>query len=163
MNIYSEPKCVWIHWKLIFPLRLQNNVCSWHASADRCCSVAPFSAIICSEINSHNWGYYTTLLISEHTHSSTKDKCVCLCACVGGRVCVLQTHNHFLWLQRPDDDVFAAVLSGHSRPLTAGSGSERCDSAGKLQENKSVSDSASLSGAFLLFFFISRSKNTPGN
>ncbi|XP_014855266.1 PREDICTED: hyphal wall protein 1-like isoform X2 [Poecilia mexicana] len=37
----------------------------------------------------------------------------------------------------PDDDDFSAVLSGHSRPLTAGSDSERCDSAGKLQENKS--------------------------
>ncbi|XP_023205683.1 uncharacterized protein LOC111611801 [Xiphophorus maculatus] len=29
------------------------------------------------------------------------------------------------------------ISPGHSRPLTAGSGSERCDSAGKLQENKS--------------------------
>ncbi|XP_054876307.1 uncharacterized protein LOC129351480 isoform X2 [Poeciliopsis prolifica] len=30
------------------------------------------------------------------------------------------------------------ISPGHSRPLTAGSGSERCDSAGKLQENKSI-------------------------
>lgn len=36
------------------------------------------------------------------------------------------------------------VLSGALRPLTAGSISERCDSAGKVQENKSVSAAAPL-------------------
>lgn len=43
--------------------------------------VAPFSDIICSEIKSHNWDYYMTLLISKHTHSSTKDKCMEVCVC----------------------------------------------------------------------------------
>lgn len=39
-------------------------------------------------------------------------------------------------------------LSGVLRPLTAGSISERCDTAGKVQENKSVSAAASCETAF---------------
>lgn len=46
-------------------------------------------------------------------------------------------HNRFpsLWL----DAVSCVILSGALRPLTAGSVSERCEPAGRVLENKSVS------------------------
>lgn len=59
---------------------------------------------------------------------------------------VLQTDNCFL---SPElDAVSCVVLSGVVRPLTAGGVSERCDSAGKVQENKSVSAAAPCETAF---------------
>lgn len=53
----------------------------------------------------------------------------------------LHAHNRFLsfWI----DAVFCVVLSDVLRPLTAGSISERCDSAGKVWQNKSVSAACS--------------------
>lgn len=75
-DVYKNTKSVWVFWKPVFPLSVSAEQCLHLA---RFCRqvllwgfVAPFYAIICSEIRSHNWNYYTTLLISEHTHSSTK-------------------------------------------------------------------------------------------
>lgn len=44
----------------------------------------------------------------------------------------------------PLDDLLFVFLSGHSRPLTAGSDSERCASAWEVRENKLVSAAAAL-------------------
>lgn len=76
--------------------------------------VAPFYAIICSEIRSHNWNYYTTLLISEHTHSSTKrqaHRSVCQRPALmyTDAWTQLLTHNRFLSLL-PDAVFFAGFV-----------------------------------------------------
>lgn len=102
--------------------------------------VAPFSAIICSEIWSHNWDYCATLLIREHTLQHKRHKCVPEANAITERPPLLQ-HNckHTIassaWsltlCSSPCVGFFFLFLSGDWRPLTAGSVSERSHSAAR--------------------------------
>lgn len=88
-----------------------------------------------------NTQHYSDLCTHAQAQKTSAGKCA-----QGAHACPpavsLQTHNRFLCLRR--DAVPCVVLSGALRPLTAGSISERCNSAGKVQENKSVSATAPL-------------------
>lgn len=138
-------------------LCLQNNVCTWHTSVDRCSSrvlLLHFLPLFAQRLRAiigtntrcitHIWAH--TLKHKRQVHVSARRRLPLMYTHARAPACK-HTIASFSLTLRPLC-VFFFYFSGVLRPLTAGSISERCDSPGKVQENKSVSAAASCETAF---------------